>query len=233
MTGCATHRVGMTGQPPFVEVALRQPALTQWWQEPFDTLDLERWRNVPLHGETQYEVTALDGRSCLKASSHNAASILLSPVSFDPDTLEWLSWDWRVDRPVQGEALDRRNGSDVAARVYVYFDTGGLPWQKRSLDYVWSDTLPEGTILSSPFSGESKILVVESGRTHIGQWRHVERNLQDDYARCFGKQRLPKVVAIGLMTDSDNTGQEAAAYYDDLTIARHAEQSSDDDAGTR
>ena len=145
--------------------------------------------------------------------------MLLHPLHFDPETYRWLSWHWRVERPVTGEALERKEGSDAAARVYVYFETAGLPWQKRNIDYVWSASLPVGTILSSAFSTASKIIVVEGGSDSLGQWRMIERNLAEDYTRCFG-DNPPDVVAIGVMTDTDNTAGEAMAYYDDLQISK-------------
>jgi len=203
--------------PPF----LPPPTSPILWSEPFDALNPEVWREIEVRGHTQYDVVALDGRSCLRATSHQAASILLAPVRFDPETHEWLSWNWRVDRLVEREALERKDGSDAAARVYVYFESRGLPWQKRSLDYVWSASLPAGTVLSSAYSAESKILVVESGADSLGRWRAVERNLEDDYERCFGpSRRLPDVIAIGIMSDTDNTGGDALAYVDDLRVSR-------------
>jgi hypothetical protein len=188
--------------------------------ESFDERPPERWREVEVRGQTHYDVVEVEGRRCLRAQSRDGASILLSEVRFDPETYEWLSWEWRVDQHVAGEALDRKEGSDVAARVYVYFETGGLPWQKRNLDYIWSASLPVGTILTSAYSPASKIIVVDSGTTHLGKWRRVERNLEDDYERCFGKSKLPHVIAIGLMSDTDNTNGEALAYFDELRVTR-------------
>ena len=143
-------------------------------------------------------------------------------MRFDPDTYEWLSWDWRVDQLVEGEALERKDGSDASARVYVYFESSGLPWQKRDLDYVWSASLPVGTILNSAYSSVSKIIVVESGTASLGRWRHVERNLEEDYRRCFGKHPA-HVIAIGLMSDTDNTHGQALAYFDELRVSRSRE----------
>lgn len=189
------------------------------WMEPFDALDPQRWHEVEVRGHTQYQVISLEGRSCLQARSHDGASILLSAVRFDPDAYEWLSWQWRVEELVAGEALDRKDGSDAPARVYVYFDTRGLPWQKRSLDYVWSSTLPVGSVLSSAYSSTSRIIVADSGSTALGQWRRVERNLEADYKRSFGGEP-PDVIAIGIMTDTDNTHATALAYFDDFRISR-------------
>lgn len=208
--GCAAPRPSGLASRPL------PPAL---WAESFDALNRQRWREVELRGRTQYEAVTLDGRHCLRAFSHDGASILVSAVRESPDGSLWLSWEWRVDQLVSGEALDRKDGSDAAARVYVYFESPGLPWQKRSVDYVWSASLPVGTMLSSPFSSSSKIIVVERGDAALGQWRTVKRNLGADYLRCFGRP-APRVVAIGIMSDTDNTHTRSLAYFDELRISR-------------
>jgi hypothetical protein len=115
--------------------------------------------------------------------------------------------------------LGRKDGSDASARVYVYFETPGLPWQKRSLDYVWSTALPAGTILESAYSKTSKIIVVDTGTDSRGQWRGAVRNIEDDYRRCFG-ENPPAVVSIGVMVDTDNTRSDALAYFDDIRVSR-------------
>lgn len=217
--GCARPQIVMQGSllPPFIPIPQPRPAA--FWTESFDAPSLSHWREISVSGQTQYRVVTLDGRQCLQAQSYGGASILLHEARFDPDTYEWLSWAWRVDRLVGGEALERKDGSDAAARVYVYFKTKGLPWQKRNLDYVWSAALPVGTVLESAYASSSKILVVESGPASLGQWRIVERNIEADYKRVFGGDP-PQVMAIGLMTDTDNTRGEALTYFDDLRISR-------------
>jgi hypothetical protein len=199
---------------------LAQRATEVVWAEPFDAVELAAWREVEVRGRTRYEAAELDGRRCLKAHSQGGASILLTPLRIEPRRSPWLSWRWRVDQLVEGEALDRKDGSDAAARVYVYFESTGLPWQKRNLDYVWSASLPVGTLLDSAYAATSKILVAESGMAARGEWRTVERHLTEDFRRAFGTSAVPDVIAIGLMSDTDNTGGEALAYFDDLRISR-------------
>jgi len=189
------------------------------FEEPFAQFDAARWREIEVKGRTEYAVEMLEGVSCLRAYSHSGASIVLARSRFHPRAYPWLSWKWRVDRFVDGENLGRKDGSDASARVYVYFDTPGLPWQKRSLDYVWSTALPAGTILESAYSKASKIIVVESGAASQGQWRWAVRNIEDDYRRCFG-HNPPDAVSIGLMVDTDNTRSEALAYFDDIRVSR-------------
>jgi len=140
-------------------------------------------------------------------------------IRYRSEAYAWLSWQWRVDHLVDGEDLTRKDGSDAAARVYVYFNSRGLPWQKRNIDYVWSRSLPVGTILDSAYSAESKILVVESGPEALGKWRAVRRNIQQDYEWCF-HHAPPDVVAIGVMSDTENTKGQALTYFDTLMVSR-------------
>jgi hypothetical protein len=46
----------------------------------------------------------------------------------------------------------------------------------------------------------------------------VERNIKEDYVRAFGDGPVPAVLAIGVMTDSDNSAGEALAYYDEIRV---------------
>jgi hypothetical protein len=214
--GCTTQRITLPLLPPLVQA----PSVPTVWSESFDALDPARWREVEVRGHTEFQAVELEGRRCLRARSQSSASILLSEGRVDPDAVEWLSWEWRVDRLAEREALARKDGSDAAARVYVYFDTGLTPWQKRSLDYVWSAHLPVGTVLDSAYSANSKIIVAESGTASLGRWRTVVRNLEDDYERCFGDDDPPPVIAIGLMSDSDSTKDETLAYFDEIRVSR-------------
>ena len=210
--GCARRQAGDRAVRP-------SPKSLVAFAESFDQLDPAVWREVEVKGKTVYQIVEMDGGRVLKSESHGQASILLHSCRFHPAEYPWLSWRWRVDQFVEGENFKIKNGSDAPLRVYVYFDTGSLPWQKRNVDYVWSSVLPVDTLLTSPFSGLSKLLVVESGRSAQGKWRSMTRNVAEDYRRCFG-QDPPDIVAIGLMTDTDSTGHDAIAYIDDVRLHR-------------
>ncbi|MBI3324941.1 MAG: DUF3047 domain-containing protein [Candidatus Omnitrophica bacterium] len=210
--------IGCAHQPVPVTLPTAQPGVDVLFQEPFQRLDPGQWREVEVRGRTRYSVEESEGS--LKADSRAAASVLLHAVEFDVHDYPWLSWRWRVDQLVEKEDLRRKRGSDASARVYVYFNnTGGLPWQKRSLDYVWSGSLPVGTQLRSAYTNQSKIVVMDSGTEHLGQWRRVSRNLLEDYRRLFGEEP-PKAAAVGLMVDTDNTRSQASARFDDVMISR-------------
>jgi hypothetical protein len=61
------------------------------------------------------------------------------------------------------------------------------------------------------------MVAVESGDENAGTWVTEERNVYEDYRRLFGEDP-PDIGAVALMTDTDNTGGEATAYYGDITL---------------
>ncbi len=61
------------------------------------------------------------------------------------------------------------------------------------------------------------MVAVESGEENSGKWISEERNIVADYRRLFGEEP-PMVGAIAIMTDTDNTGENARAWYDDLAF---------------
>jgi hypothetical protein len=50
-----------------------------------------------------------------------------------------------------------------------------------------------------------------------------KRNVLEDYRRVFGLDP-PKAGAIAIMTDTDNTGEEAVAYYGPIRILPDSER---------
>ena len=176
-----------------------------------------RWHERSIRGRTRYERrTDPAGQAFLHARSERTASYLALPFEFDPRDHPRLEWRWRVTRALRDENLLQRGGSDAAARVYVMFDTGPLPWQKRLINYVWSSQLPRGTQLFSAYSNRSGIIVVRS-REEIGAWQTESRNLVEDYRALF-QEDPPVVEGIAVMTDTDNTQGTAEADFDGIVL---------------
>ena len=217
-SGCSVPVVSPLVAPLFSPMASK-PAIL--FHEPFNQLDPSRWREIEVKGRTQFSIEDVDGNRVLKAYSQAHASILVFSVRFNPDDYPWFSWRWRVDQVVEHEDLATRPGSDAPARVYVYFNTPGLPWQKRNLDYVWSSNTPIGAIMPSAYSKTSILMVIDGGAQHLGQWRAMSRNLREDYKAAFpGAKGTPDVLAIGILSDADSTLGVSSAYYDDFTVSR-------------
>jgi hypothetical protein len=63
------------------------------------------------------------------------------------------------------------------------------------------------------------MIVVESGETNLNQWLNEERNLYEDYKKAFDEEP-PMISGVAIMTDTDNTGESATAYYGDILFKK-------------
>ena len=114
---------------------------------------------------------------------------------------------------VKGDA-SKKAGDDYPARIYVVFPHWFFP-KTRSINYIWANKLPQGTMVPNPFTANAVMIAVETGDDHVGTWMLESRNVQADYRAIFG-EAPPLVGAIAIMTDTDNTGGAAVAWYDDV-----------------
>jgi hypothetical protein len=170
-----------------------------------------RWEKKVFKGETVYERTIEEGRPGVKADSRSSASALIYHISLDPKTYPRLSWSWKISHTIRKGDERTKEGDDYAARVYVVFPSV-LFWKTRAVNYIWANRLPQGAFLPNAYTGNAVMVAVESGDRNAGKWMNEERNLVEDYRRAFGEDP-PKVGAVAIMTDTDNTGEEAVAWY--------------------
>jgi hypothetical protein len=63
------------------------------------------------------------------------------------------------------------------------------------------------------------MIAVESGPEKIGSWVSEERNIYRDHVSYFGEDP-PEVIAIAIMTDTDNTQEKAVAYYEEISFCK-------------
>lgn len=182
------------------------------------SMDLQGWDSKRFKGDTDYRrLSAGMGNWVLRAVSEGAASSLLKRVDIEPRSLPILRWKWKVSElPLNGdEALP--DGDDSAARVLLVFRDGALPWQLKSVCYLWANTIPRGRSADNVFSSRVKLLAVRSGSEEIRMWKTEERNYVADYRQLFGKDP-GRLVGVAIMTDTDNTGSRAVAYYDFIEL---------------
>jgi hypothetical protein len=127
-----------------------------------------------------------------------------------------LRWRWRAWIFPEGTDERMKSGNDNVLSVYVVF--GGWPIP-QAIKYVWSDTLPAGSVLDSPHSSRTKIVVLRSGRALRGEWVAEERDVLADYRKLLGAPHAAPVAGgILLLTDSDSTQTRAVGDYDDIRI---------------
>lgn len=178
-----------------------------------------RWEEKQFRGKTEYRVVKMDGEHCLKAESHGSASGLIYRIRYDLKDYPILSWRWKVEGTLRSGDAAKKEGDDYAARVYVIFPHW-IPMRTRSINYIWANRLPRGKEVPNMFYSRAVMIALRSGDREAGTWCRESRNVLEDYRRVFGED--PGMVgAIAIMTDTDNTGEDATAYYDDLQIAAH------------
>ena len=188
--------------------------------------------------QTVYTVEGKDGQFWVKAVSQASASGILKEVQLDPREYPVLSWKWKVEGLLKNSDPTKKSGDDYPARVYVAFEYdpaqaslfekakygaaklvyGKYP-PKGALNYVWDARTPKGTTLDNPYTDRAKMIIVESGPEKVGQWVSGERNVYEDYKKLFGEEP-PRIAFIAVMTDTDNTGESAVAYYDDVVFRK-------------
>ena len=185
----------------------------------FSAGDLSGWKDESFRGKdkTAYSLVEQDGRKVVEARSRHSASGLLKKVDLDPAKYPLLRWSWKIAHTVQREDVSKKGGDDFAARVYLVFP-GTFFWRTRALNYVWSARIPQNTVVPSPYTANVAIVAVESGDRSAGTWKIEERNIRDDFRRAFGEEP-PRIGAIAIMTDTDDTGDEASAWYGDIFLA--------------
>ncbi len=183
----------------------------------FSTEGLGGWEAKIFKGTTEYSLVRDDGQTVVKAVSKGAASGLLKKTKLDPKSFRYLRWSWKIAGTVKNGDETTKAGDDYAARVYIVFP-GRFFWQTKAINYIWANRLARGEAIANAFTSHAMMLAVESGPERAGQWITEERDILADYHRLFGGEPR-EIGAIAIMTDTDNTGGEATAWYGDITLS--------------
>jgi len=171
------------------------------------------WYKNP-SGTEPYVIAENQDNRYLRGESHSNAVTIDKKFNYDLKKYNYLSWRWKVDKLPKNAAENKKPRSDSAAGLYVVFK------DHKTIKYVWSSTLPPGTLTVSPFSSKTKIIVIRSDEQEKGIWLKEKRNVVLDYKNVFKKETVsenPKGIAI--LTDSDATKSSAIASYDDIVVS--------------
>ncbi len=174
------------------------------------------WQVKEFKGRTDYRVVREATGNVLQAESHGVASALILKQQIDLQKFPVLSWRWKVQNVLAKGDARSKAGDDYAARVYVIFPHWFFP-KTRAINYIWANKLPPGTVVPNSFTSRAIMIALESGDEHAGKWMIESRNVYADYRAIFGEEP-PLAGAIAVMTDSDNTGGSALAWYDDIQL---------------
>ena len=199
------------------------------------------WTLARFKKPTAYDLVSKDGATVVEARADNSASGLLHPLAnLDAREFRELSWRWKVEELIKTQDNTRSSTEDAPVRLVIRFDgdkskldfgerifsaqvkavTGQeLPY--ATLMYIWGRRSPRETVITSRFTERIRMIVAESGPDNLGRWQDVKRNLYEDFMRAYGEEPGP-VTGIGIMTDTDNTGEKTRAWYGDISLTRRA-----------
>ncbi len=198
-----------------------------------------QWAPLIIHRtkkQTQYELVMEQDKTILHARAAGASSGLMQHVSIDPLAQPWLNWQWRIGSMIATADNYQRDVEDSPARIILGFDgdkdklsftdqilfetarvVTGHDFPYATLMYVWENKAPVGTVIASSRSGRIKMMIAASGSEGIGQWHDFTRNIVEDYEKAFG-EKPGKLIGVGVLTDTDNTGETVEAWYGDIRL---------------
>jgi hypothetical protein len=174
----------------------------------------------------------------VKAEAEASASGLTREIKIDPKEYPIVQWSWKVNNILEKGDVHRKEGDDYPARIYITFeyDPSKLGFFEKvkyeavrllygqypplgAINYIWESKASVGTTVPNPYTDRVMMIVVESGEEKLNQWVNEERNVFEDYKKAFGEEP-PMISGVAIMTDTDNTGEKAIAYYGDILFKK-------------
>jgi hypothetical protein len=186
---------------------------------------------------TRYDLVDDGGTIVLHAMADKAASALGQQVNASVDATPWLRWRWKIEAPIADADNAVAQKEDAPARLVLEFEgdrsklplsdrtaskfseqLSGRPLPYATLMYIYANSKPVGTVVANPHTKRIQMIVVATGDSGVGAWQSFSRNVRDDYKRAFNEEP-GKLLSLGVMTDTDNTGEKAQAWYGDITLS--------------
>ena len=193
-------------------------------------------RTFPGKAANQFAYLQLDGRSAMGVKSSSAASMLRKVVSIEPAQLSAVRFSWKVPALIASADMAMRDQDDSPVRVVLAFDgdrsklsmrdrmlselanaVTGEDMPYATLMYVWSNKRAPGSMILSPRTERIRKLVLESGPKQLNHWLDYERDIRADYLKVFGEEP-GRLIAVGIMTDTDNTKSTTQAWYGPVVL---------------
>jgi hypothetical protein len=186
---------------------------------------------------TRYELVDDGGTVVLHAVADKSASMLGQAVNASVQATPWLRWRWKIEAPIAGADNTVGQKEDSPARVILEFDgdvsklplsdrtvnkvseqLSGRPLPYATLMYIYANKTPVGTFVPNPHTKRVQMIVVATGDNSVNAWQSFSRNVREDYKKAFNEEP-GKLLSLGVMTDTDNTGEKSQAWYGDLTLS--------------
>lgn len=235
---CGLMVLSLLGCASLPEPAGPRPA--HWMKGSLASLGDGLWLHTPLPGkrETDFRPDRRDGRDAVAVTAASSASMLRRQVRVAPSELGQLQFSWLVPALIPGADMALREADDAPVRVVLAFEGDrsrfsarnamlselartltGEPMPYATLMYVWCPQRPVGSVIHNPRTDRIRKLVVESGPQRLGRWLDYARDVRADFVQAFGEEP-GALLAVGIMTDTDNTGTTTQAWYGPVQLRR-------------
>ena len=220
LAGCASNKA-----TPWDAASVRPNTTTQWQHQSF-----------PGKASNQFAYSKLDGRTAMGVQSSKSASMLRKVVSIEPDQLDAVRFSWKVPALITDADMALRDKDDSPVRLVLSFDGDRSKLSSRdralselaraltgeempyaTLMYVWCNQREPGSVVLNPRTDRIRKLVLESGPEKLNRWLDYERDIRADYRQAFGEEP-GRLIAVGIMTDTDNTKSSAQAWYGPVVL---------------
>lgn len=192
-------------------------------------------RNKRLTGYEQ--VIDENGVAVIKAAVDNSASGIAQKLDIPMYAGAKLKWRWKADELPLNADLRTKRGDDSPVRIALAFDgdTNKLTTQDHlhrelarmvsgrelpyaTLMYVWGDDkFSKDEVVTNPYTGRIRAIVVERGTKHLGKWQTYVRDIVSDYEKAYG-EAPGRLIGVAIMSDGDNTQSQFTAWYGDIEL---------------
>ncbi len=176
------------------------------------------------------------GRKVLFARASRSASGMMHPVRVKLVKGHKITWRWKVSALIADADNSSRQHEDSPVRIVLAFegDKSQLGFRDQiffeqarlitghevpyaTLMYIWENKQPVGTVLRNSHTGRVRMIVVESGPKRVGDWIEYTRDIERDFELAYGEP-AGALIAVGVLSDTDNTGALTEAYYGDIRL---------------
>jgi hypothetical protein len=193
---------------------------------------------------TRFELADVQGERALKVSTRASYGTWVHDLpKVEPGRLQWR---WRLDQSLtggQGVAdIQTKAGDDAALKVCVMFDhpLDRVPFVERTLlriarsvsgedlpaatlCYVWDSVHPVGLQGPNPYTQRVRFITLQGKGAALAQWQTESRDVAADFTKLFADElpagaAVPKVRAVLVGADSDNTASHSLGWVRDLRL---------------
>lgn len=233
LAGCATGPAISRKAAPLADTQAWAAASTM---EGATTLGEWEHYVLPTKRATQFSANRRHGRDSMKAQAQSSASMLRRKLRIEPEALGSVQFSWLVERVIPKANMALSHADDSPVRVVLVFEgdrskfsmrnamlsemahaISGEPLPYATLVYSWCVHCTVGEVIKSPRTDRIRTKVIEAGEQSLGAWKDYERDIKADFEVVFGEPP-GALIAVGVMTDADNTDSDATAWYGPLKL---------------